>query len=106
MNGFYEGWHTYYVYIITNRNRTVLYTGVTNNLQIRLHQHLSKYNPKSFSARYNLGYLLYYEKFTWIQEAILREKEIKNLTRMKKLELIRGSNPALDFLNHLFENKM
>lgn len=103
MNGFYEGWHTYYVYIITNKTRSVLYTGVTNNLHLRLEQHLSKYNPKSFSSRYNLGYLLYFEKFTWIQQAIEREKEIKNLSRLKKLELIRTYNPALDFLNQFFE---
>ena len=103
MDGFFEGYHTYYVYIITNKNRTVLYTGVTNHLHRRLWQHLSKFNPQSFSVRYNLGYLLYYEKFTWIHHAIEREKEIKDLTRMKKLELIRYANPHLEFLNHLFE---
>lgn len=102
MNAFFEGYHTYYVYIITNKNRTVLYTGVTNHLHKRLWQHLNKFNSQSFSARYNLGHLLYYEKFTWIQMAIEREKEIKNMNRMKKLELIRNSNPNLDFLNYLF----
>ena len=103
MDGIVEGYHTYYVYIITNRNRTVLYTGVTNHLPRRLWQHRSKFNPQSFSARYNLAYLLYYEKFTWIQHAIQREKEIKDLNRLKKWELIRCTNPNLDFLNHLFE---
>ena len=100
---FPEGHHTYYVYIITNKNRTVVYIGVTNNLHRRLQEHQSKRNPNSFSARYNLGFLLYYEKFDWIQQAILREKELKLLSRMKKLDLIRSVNPYLDFLNHLFE---
>ena len=63
----------------------------------------NKDKPQKFSARYHLGYLLYYEKFTWIQEAIAREKEIKDFTRAKKWELIRRVNPQLEFLNHLFE---
>jgi len=100
-----EGSHTYYVYIITNNNRTVLYTGVTNYLHRRLWQHLNKFNPKSFSAKYNVYQLLYYEKYSWIQQAIEREKEIKNLTRLKKWEMIKSVNPRLEFLNHLFEYK-
>ena len=98
-----EGSHTYYVYIITNNNRTVLYTGVTNHLHRRLWQHLNKFNPKSFSAKYNIYQLLYYERYSWIQLAIEREKEIKNLTRLKKWEMIKSVNPRLEFLNHLFE---
>lgn len=97
-----DGYHTYYVYILTNKNRTVLYTGVTNNLNVRLHQHAAKANPESFTAKYNCRYLIHYEKFTWIQEAIPREKEIKNLNRIKKLQLIRQSNPNLKFLNDDF----
>ena len=97
------GSHTYYVYIITNNHRTVLYTGVTNHLHKRLWQHFNKFNPKSFSAKYNLHQLLYYEKFEWIQQAIEREKEIKNFTRQKKWELIRSINPRREFLNYLFE---
>ncbi len=103
MDFFTEGSHTYYVYIITNNNRTVLYTGVTNYLHRRLWQHLCKFNPQSFSAKYNLHQLLYYEKYDWIQQAIEREKEIKDLTRTKKWELIRSVNPQLEFLNYLFE---
>lgn len=98
------GYHRYYVYILTNKRRTVLYTGVTNNLHNRLLQHSSKVNPDSFTARYNVSYLIYYEKFEWIQKAIEREKEIKNLTRIKKLNLIRSANPNLEFLNHLFRD--
>ena len=95
--------YTFYFYILTNRNRSVLYTGVTNNLKIRLHQHENKLNPNSFSARYNVHYLIYFEKFTWIQLAIGREKEIKNLSREKKLNLIKEGNPELEFWNHYFK---
>ena len=98
-----EGIYNFYAYIITNKNKTVLYTGVTNNLQRRLSEHREKLNPKSFSAKYNLEFLLYYEHFGWIQHAIAREKDIKNLTREKKLNLIKDFNPDLEFLNSLFE---
>ena len=76
---FQEGYHTYYIYIITNKAKTVLYTGVTNNLKIRLLQHQENItlNNPTFASRYQVHFLLYYEKFTWIQEAIAREKEIK-----------------------------
>lgn len=99
---FTEGIYTFYVYILTNKSRTVLYTGVTNNLHKRLNQHKTKSNPNSFTAKYNIEFLVYFEKFGWIQQAIEREKEIKNLTRIKKLELIRIKNPNMDFLNDLF----
>ena len=74
---FQEGYHTYYVYILTNKAKTVLYTGVTNNLKIRLQQHKDSLNPNSFTAKYTVHFLLYFEKFTWIQMAIAKEKEIK-----------------------------
>ncbi|MEN2401464.1 GIY-YIG nuclease family protein [Flavobacterium sp. MC2016-06] len=101
----HEGYHTYYIYIITNKYKTVLYTGVTNNLKIRLNQHKVniKSNNKTFASKYNVEYLLYYEKFNWIQEAIAREKEIKGWIKNKKIELIKTINPDLDFLNCLFE---
>ena len=100
-----EGYHTYYIYIITNKSKTVFYTGVTNNLKIRLNQHTENIinENKSFASKYNVEFLLYYEKFTWIQEAISREKEIKGWSRNKKLELIKIINPDLDFLNNLFD---
>jgi putative endonuclease len=100
---FTEGIYNFHVYIITNKHKTVLYTGVTNNLRKRLIEHREKINPKSFSAKYNLKYLLYYEHFGWIQQAIAREKEIKNLARQKKIDLILGQNSKMEFLNHLFE---
>jgi len=98
-----EGIYTFYVYILTNKNKTVLYTGVTNNLKLRLYQHENKSNPNSFTSRYNTHFLIYYEKFGWIQQAIEREKEIKNLSREKKLNLIREFNPDLEFLNDYFK---
>ena len=100
-----EGYHTYYIYIITNKSKTVFYTGVTNNLKIRLNQHKENIinGNKSFASKYNVEFLLYYEKFTWIQEAISREKEIKGWGRNKKLELIKIINPDLGFLNNLFD---
>ena len=101
---FPEGIYTFYVYILTNKNRSVLYTGVTNNLPKRLKQHEDKTNPNSFTAKYNAQYLIYYEKFSWIHQAIEREKEIKNYSRAKKLELIREVNPNLEFKNHLFKD--
>jgi len=100
-----EGYHTYYIYIITNKSKTVFYTGVTNNLSVRLNQHKENIinGNKSFASKYNVEFLLYYEKFTWIQEAISREKETKGWGRNKKLELIKIINPDLDFLNNLFD---
>ena len=98
-----EGIYTFYVYILTNKNKTVLYTGVTNNLKKRLQQHESKLNPNSFTAKYNSHFLIYFEKFSWIQLAIEREKEIKNLSREKKMNLIMAMNPNLDFWNYHFQ---
>lgn len=100
---FQEGFHTYYIYILTNKAKTVFYTGVTNSLKIRLIQHKESINPNSFTSKYKVHYLLYYEKFTWIQEAIAREKEIKGWRREKKINLIKTINPYLEFLNYLFE---
>ena len=97
-----EGYHSYYIYILTNKAKTVLYTGVTNNLKLRLQQHEEGLNPTSFTAKYKTHYLLYFEKFTWIQLAIAREKEIKGWRKDKKLALIKTINPGLNFLNHLF----
>ena len=99
---FTEGIYNFYVYILTNKAKTVLYTGVTNNLKRRLQEHNEKLNPKSFTAKYNLNYLIYYEKYGWIQQAIAREKEIKLLRRDLKLELIKEFNPNMEFLNKRF----
>lgn len=96
---FTEGIYNFYVYFLTNKAKTVLYTGMTNNLKRRLHEHKSKLNPNSFTAKYNVSYLLYYEHYGWVQQAIEREKEIKLMKRDRKLELIKNFNTNLDFLN-------
>ena len=79
------GSHNYYVYILTNKNKTVLYTGVTNNLKERLHYHK---NPlpfsKAFTSRYKCFYLIYYEHYFESTLAIEREKQIKGMSRLKK----------------------
>lgn len=95
------GCHNYFVYITTNYNKTVLYTGVTNNLKKRLSEHYNdSINTKShFAGKYKCIYLIYWERFTYIQHAILREKEIKGWTRNKKEILISNFNPEWDFLN-------
>lgn len=99
-----EGSHTYYVYIITNPYRTTFYIGVTNNLAERLHQHKENIlsGKKTFAAKYNVKHLVYYEKFTWVQNAIAREKELKGWRREKKLSLIRSFNEDFEFLEAQF----
>ncbi len=65
------------VYIITNKNHTTLYTGVTTDLITRIHEHKNNVYRKGFSCRYNLEILLYYETYPSINEAIVREKKLK-----------------------------
>ena len=84
--------HNYYVYIMTNKNNTVLYTGVCNNLARRVWEHKHKIDPKSFTARYNINKLVYYEYFLDINAAIAREKQIKAGSRAKKIVLIESMN--------------
>ena len=78
---------------------------MTNNLKIRLQQHKENIllKNKTFASKYGLEYLVYYEIFVWVQEAIAREKELKKWRREKKLELIRSFNPEFEFLNSHFE---
>jgi len=90
-----------YVYILTNDNNSVLYTGVTSELSERVLQHKSKKHPDSFSARYNVHKLVYYELLDTIGEAIKREKQIKGGSRKKKVALIESVNPAWDDLSLL-----
>jgi len=82
----------YYVYIITNKYNTVLYTGVTNDLIRRVYEHKNKL-VEGFTAKYNLTKLVYYEIFNDVKEAINREKQIKGWKREKKENLIKGFNP-------------
>jgi len=82
----------YFAYILSNKNNTVLYTGVTNNLLVRVWQHKNKVY-KGFTSKYNINKLVYYEIFEDAYEAISREKQIKNLLRIKKEALINKDNP-------------
>lgn len=91
--------HNYFVYILTNYKKTVLYTGVTNDLQQRLFEHKTGVNIKSFTSRYKCYYLIYLERHQYIQHAIEREKEIKGWVRIKKEKLISEFNPDWKFLN-------
>jgi putative endonuclease len=77
---------------------------MTNSLKVRLSQHKQniEIGNKTFASRYNLEFLVYYEKFTWVQEAIAREKEVKKWNRNKKLDLIKSINPNFEFLNEMF----
>ncbi|WP_313806983.1 GIY-YIG nuclease family protein [Flavobacterium sp.] len=81
-----------FVYIITNKNNTVLYVGVTSNLIERIRQHKDKQYSNSFSARYNLDKLVYFEKLDKIEDAIAREKQLKAGSRAKKVALINEAN--------------
>lgn len=92
-----------YVYIMANTNNTVLYTGVTSDLKVRVKEHKEKRYPGSFTGRYNIGKLVYFERFTSIAEAIKREKQIKGGSRKKKVELINRGNPGWEDLTDLLE---
>jgi putative endonuclease len=81
------------VYIMTNVIKSVLYTGVTSDLISRVQQHKSKYFPESFTAKYNVDILVYYQFYPSIMEAILEEKRIKGGSRKQKMELINSINP-------------
>ena len=83
----------YYIYIISNRNLSPLYVGVTNNLEKRIWEHKNKINPESYSATYNLHKLLYWEQTENITSAIAREKQLKNWHKVWKLNLIKTKNP-------------
>ncbi|MDK2842319.1 MAG: putative endonuclease [Anaerophaga sp.] len=93
---------TYFVYILTNKNKTVLYVGVTNDLVRRLEEHVNHKNHiNAFTYRYKCYYLLYYEEHRDINQAISREKQIKGWKRIKKENLISEFNPDWNFLNDL-----
>ena len=87
-------YHEYYIYITSNPERSVLYTGVTNNLNIRLIEHWSNRGQiKTFAGRYYCYNLVHYEVFSYINDAINREKQIKSWSRKKKVALIKANNP-------------
>jgi putative endonuclease len=87
---------TYWVYIMSNRSHR-LYIGVTNNLPIRVAQH-REMRAGTFTARYRLTRLVFYEGYGDVRMAITREKELKGWSRAKKIALIRGMNPTWEDL--------
>lgn len=89
--------HNYHVYIVASWTR-VLYIGVTNDLEVRLHQHRTA-NNNSFAARYRTHRLVYVETYSWIQDAIAREKQLKGWCRDRKIALIESMNPGWDDLS-------
>ncbi len=92
----------YYVYILTNESRT-LYTGVTNDLELRVYQHKQKLIP-GFTAKYNISRLVYFETIQDVHAAIAREKQIKGWLRRKKVALIESMNPQWKDLSTGDEN--
>jgi putative endonuclease len=92
--------HKSYVYILTNQNNTVLYVGVTNDIAARFFEHLNTTNPRSFTARYNVDKLVYFEEFDSIITARRRELFLKKKTRKFKINLINQMNPYWLNLSH------
>ena len=86
------------VYILSNKNNTTLYIGVTSNLLKRLHEHKTKLY-KGFTSKYNCDKLVYFEEFQSMNEAIKREKQLKSGNRKKKEELINNENPEWNDLS-------
>lgn len=87
----------YYVYIMTNRSKT-LYTGVTNDLMRRVYEHKNKM-VEGFTKKYNITRLVYFEGTNDVQSAIVREKQIKGWLRSKKIGLIESANPKWEDLS-------
>ncbi len=97
---------TYHVYIMMNKSNSVDYTGITNDLNRRVFEHKTDYNEKSFTSRYNVKKLVYFEEYDDPESAIAREKQIKGLSREKKFDLGRQVNPNFeDLAKDWFSNK-
>lgn len=82
------------VYIMANQHNTTIYVGVTENLLKRIIEHKSRTDPSSFTFRYRINKLVYFESFHSIEEAILREKQLKSGSRKRKIDLINAFNPT------------
>ena len=92
----------YYVYILTNKNHTVLYTGVTSNLIRRVYEHKTHADPNSFTSKYKTDKLVYFEETSDVKAAIEREKQIKSWSRDRKTDLIFEKNPHwVDLYNRI-----
>jgi len=89
---------TYYVYILSNATNVAIYTGVTNNLIRRVYEHKKHADTKSFTARYGIEKLVYFEETSDVYAAISREKQIKSWSRKRKNQLIETENPLWEDL--------
>ena len=83
----------YYVYILANNTNVAIYTGVTRDLVRRVYEHRNHLDPKSFTAKYDIRKLVYFEQTTDVRVAIEREKQIKSWSRAKKNALVESINP-------------
>lgn len=92
-----RAYHNYWVYIITNKLKGVLYIGVTGGIDDRMERHTSG-KGSSFASKYKLIRLVYFEEFQYIEDAILREKQLKNWHRKWKINLIEKDNPEWENL--------
>ena len=88
----------YYVYLLSNTTNSTLYTGVTNNLVKRVYEHKNKLDPSSFTAKYHIHKLVYYETTSDVYSAIEREKQIKSWSRSRKNQLVDSTNPRWEDL--------
>ena len=88
----------YYVYILTNKYCTVLYTGVTNDLIRRIYEHKNHLDKNSFTAKYKVDRLVYFEETSDVKAAIEREKQIKGWNRARKNKLVEKRNPSWEDL--------
>ncbi|OGY92268.1 MAG: hypothetical protein A3H70_03440 [Candidatus Komeilibacteria bacterium RIFCSPLOWO2_02_FULL_48_11] len=88
-----------YVYITTTKKNTVLYIGVTSDISVRDYKHKTKFYENSFTKKYNVDKLVYYERYDFIEDAIKREKQLKNWRREKKINLIKSMNPEFKELS-------
>ena len=88
-----------YTYITTNKNKTVLYIGATNDIIRRINEHKNKTFKNAFTARYNCDILVYFEEFDTVAEAFEREKQLKSGNRKRKESLINSINPNWDDLS-------
>ena len=84
---------TYYVYILASKTNRVLYTGVTNDLIRRMYEHRNHVDPDSFTAKYHVTKLVYFEETSDVRAALQREKQIKSWSRARKNQLITEANP-------------
>ena len=83
----------YYVYILANVTNTAIYVGVTRDILRRVYEHRNKLDPNSFTAKYDIHRLVYYESTCDVQAAIEREKQIKGWNRARKNKLVESRNP-------------